>query len=139
MQLQKGRLSTLLVTFTLGTPLLAADHVTVKLFSGNNCDGNLIETAVLGMASLGVCKNADQAYHSIQTTNIGQSFFGKGIKLVAFSGRCAGGGQQTELIADLSNNPAKNCHKVDGESFMLLPGVTTATSATTITSLTTFA
>jgi hypothetical protein len=112
-------LALLSVTFAIVQPTLAADHVTVKLFSGSNCDGTLIETAVLGMASLGVCKNGDQAYQSIQTTNVGQSFFGKNILLRTLTGRCGGSGPVIQLDFHLSNDPTKNCHAADAQSFLL--------------------
>jgi hypothetical protein len=112
-------LSLVFLTFSITKPILAADHVTVKLFSGSNCDGTLIETAVLGMASLNVCKNGDQPYNSIQTTNVGQSFFNKNIKLRTLSGRCGDSGPIIQLDFDLSNDPAKNCHSADAQSFLL--------------------
>jgi hypothetical protein len=119
MQFLHSTLSLLSITLTIISPTLGADHVTVKLFSGSKCEGALIETAVLGMASLNVCKNGDQEYKSIQTTNIGQSFFNKNIKLRTLSGRCGASGPIIQLDFDLSNNPAKNCHTVDGQSFLL--------------------
>jgi hypothetical protein len=112
-------LSLLSIALAIIHPTIAADHVTVNLFSGSNCDGTLIETAVLGMESLNVCKNGDQAYNSIQTTNVGQSFFNKNIKLRTLSGRCGDSGPIFQIDFDLSNDPAKNCHTVQAESFLL--------------------
>jgi hypothetical protein len=120
MHFSLNTISIISITLAIICPTLAADHVTVNLFSGSNCDGTLIETAVLGMESLNICKNGDQPYNSIQTTNVGQSFFNQNIQLRTLSGRCGDTGPTFEIDVDLSNDPAKNCHTVQAESFELI-------------------